>query len=115
MNAIKRFWIDFAAWVKGRNRRLSSQIAQPIPIEAWADRKLAYARAQRAHRRQADTYAHLRKGTHEALMREVLNKDDRALIEMIHTHPWLFRDANTIAFAEAVKATARRRVQEARR
>jgi hypothetical protein len=111
MNAIARYWIDFAAWVKGRNSRLQIQTVQPIPVGSWAVRKLAYAHAQRAHHGQREAYAHLRRGTHEALMRDVLNKEDAALIALIETHQWLF--SRNVAFEVAIKAIARKRVREA--
>jgi hypothetical protein len=113
MNAIKRYWIDFAAWVKGRNSRLQIPALQPIPVQSWAERKLAYAHAQKAHHGQRVAYTHLRRGTHEALMRDVLNKEDGALLSLIETHPWLFSRGE--AFDVAIKAIARKRVAEANR
>lgn len=114
MSALTRYWHNFARWVK-RGHAQPLPLLQPIPAESWVERKIAFERAKRAHHGQRDAYAHLRKATNERLLRDALNKDDRALIEMTHTHPWLFRDADTIAFVEAVKATARQSVQEARR
>jgi hypothetical protein len=117
MNAIKRYWIDFAAWVKGRNRRLQVQTVQPIPVESWAERKLAFERSRRAHRGQAHAYAHLRKATYDSLKRDVisrLDREDAAIHVLIESHPWLYaRDPE--AFDAAIKAIARRRVAEARR
>jgi hypothetical protein len=111
MNAIKRYWIDFAAWVKGRNSRLQIHTVQPIPVGSWSGRKLAYAHAKRAHRGQREKYAQLRTGTNEALMRGVVDKEDDALIALIETRPWLFSREG--AFEIAIKAIARRRVAEA--
>jgi hypothetical protein len=112
-NPLKRYWIDFAAWVKGRNSRLQIQTVQPILVQSWAGRKLAYAHAQKAHHGQRVAYAHLRRGTHEALMRDVLNKEDAALIALIETRPWLFSRGDS--FEAAIKAIARKRVAEAQR
>jgi hypothetical protein len=112
LTAIVRYWIDFAAWVKVRNRRLQVPALQPIPVESWAELKLAYAHAQRVHHGQRVAYTHLRKGTHEALMRAVLDKEDGALLSLIDTHPWLF--ARGEAFDVAIKAIARNRVARSR-
>ena len=75
--------------------------------------KLAYAHSRKAHHGQNAAYTHLRRGTHEALMRDVLNKEDGALLSLIETHPWLFSRGE--AFDVAIKAIARKRIQETRR
>jgi hypothetical protein len=108
MNA-SQYWRDFAAWVKGRNQL---RVLEPIPVESWVDRKLAYERAQRAHRGQRDTYAHLRKATNAKLIEQIF-ADEAKSLSLIDTHPWLIRDPN--AFAAMVKAIARQRISEAQR
>jgi hypothetical protein len=107
MNA-SQYWRDFAAWVKGRNQRL--RVLDPIPVESWADRKIAYERAQRAHRGQADAHASLRKATNAALIEQIF-ADEAKSLRLIDTHPWLIRDPH--AFAAMVKAIARQRIAEA--
>ena len=83
-----------------------------IPIVSWAERKEAYAHAQKAHRGQAGAYANLCKSTNAKLI-EAIFADEEKCTRLVDTHHWLFRDPQ--AFTAAVKATARKRVAEAQR
>ena len=110
-NSLKRYWIDFAAWVKGRNRPLQFQTAQPIPVSSWAGHKVAYAHAQRSHHGQRQAYANLRKSTNAKLIEQIF-ADEAKCLRLLDTHHWLFR--NPDAVEAAIKAIARKSVAEAR-
>lgn len=110
MNAIKRYWIDFAAWVRGNRPLPAPAAAMLIPTELWADHKRAVECSRKAHRGQRDAYAHLRKATNSKLIEGIFT-DACEPARLVETHPWLFRDPD--AFVAAVKATARRAVAEA--
>jgi hypothetical protein len=111
MSAIARYWVDFAAWVKGRNRPLQFQTAQPIPVSSWVERKFAYAHAQKAHHGQREAYANLRTSTNAKLIEQIF-ADEAKCLRLLDTHHWLF--SNPDAVEAAIKAIARKRVREAR-
>lgn len=112
MSAIARFWQNFARWVKHGHARPLPIVTTPATVESWAARKSAFELSQRAHRDQREAGAKFRKATNAALIEEIFAKAVEPA-RIVETHPWLIRDPE--AFTAAVKATARRRVEEARR
>lgn len=128
MTALSRYFRDFAAWVKGRNRFTPLGLGhtgrslrlipvgldkpQAYPIESWTQRKAAFDRAQRSHHGRGAAGKAFRKKTQADLIEEMFTDEAKGL-ELIERIPRLLRDP--CALEAAVKAIARLHVAEARR